>query len=111
MPTKRTVPKVPSYRSRESHAQALVTLTDSVTKMRRDYWLGEYGSPESRELYHRAIAEWEAILSICHDAAGTWRTSADPRLALAHDDPAQPVPKARGYPMLAVRTRSRYSPK
>lgn len=60
MPRRRTKPKVPSYRQREGHTQALVTLTDSVTKKRRDYWLGEYGSPESRELYHRVIAEWEA---------------------------------------------------
>lgn len=59
MPRKRIHPKVPSYRQREGHSQALVTLTDSVTKKRRDYWLGEYGSPASRELYHRVIAEWE----------------------------------------------------
>ena len=26
------------------YAQALVTLTDAVTKQRRDYWLGEYGT-------------------------------------------------------------------
>ena len=60
MPRKRTVPRVPSYRCREGHSQALVTLTDSATQKRRDYWLGEYNSPESRELYHRVIAEWEA---------------------------------------------------
>ncbi len=37
-----------------------VILTDSVTKRRRDYWLGEYNTPESRECYHRLIAAWEA---------------------------------------------------
>ncbi len=52
--------KPPAYRRRKDSDQALVTLTDSVTGRRRDYWLGEYGTPESRERYHRLIAEWEA---------------------------------------------------
>lgn len=52
--------KPPAYRSRRGYDQALVTLTDSRTKKRRDYWLGAYGSPESRELYHLLIAQWEA---------------------------------------------------
>ena len=52
--------KPPSYRQRKGYAQALVTLTDAVTKQRRDYWLGEHGSPQSRELYHQVLAEWEA---------------------------------------------------
>ena len=54
------MPKTPSYRCREGYTQAIVTLTDSVTKKRRDYWLGQHGTPESREQYHRIIAEWEA---------------------------------------------------
>lgn len=54
------MPKTPSYRKRAGRTQALVTLTDSVTRQRRDYWLGEHGTPESREHYHRVIAEWEA---------------------------------------------------
>ncbi len=41
-------------------SQALVTLTDTVTKRRKDYWLGEYGTTASREMYHRVIAAWEA---------------------------------------------------
>jgi len=53
------VPRTPTYRKRAGYSQALVTLTDARTKRRRDYWLGEYGSPESRECYHRLIAEWE----------------------------------------------------
>ncbi|GMU35003.1 MAG: hypothetical protein AMXMBFR20_28750 [Planctomycetia bacterium] len=52
--------KTPNYRQRKGYSQALVTLTDSVTRRRRDYWLGEHGSPESREAYHRIIAAWEA---------------------------------------------------
>lgn len=52
--------KPPSYRQRPGYTQALVTLTDAVTKQRRDYWLGEHGSPQSRELYHQILAEWEA---------------------------------------------------
>lgn len=52
--------KVPAYRSRKGYEQAIVTLTDSVSGKRRDYWLGPHGSRESRETYHRVIAEWEA---------------------------------------------------
>lgn len=52
-------PKVPAYRQRAGYDQAIVTLTDALTKKRRDFWLGPYGSPESRECYHRVIAEWE----------------------------------------------------
>lgn len=52
--------KTPSYRQRSGYTQAIVTLTDAQTRKRRDYWLGEYDSPESREQYHRLIAEWEA---------------------------------------------------
>ena len=52
--------KIPGYRQRSGYDQAIVTLTDSVTKQRRDYWLGEHDSRESRERYHRVIALWEA---------------------------------------------------
>ena len=52
--------KLPSYRHRTGCDQAIVTLTDALTKRRRDYWLGAYGSPESRELYHQVLAAWEA---------------------------------------------------
>lgn len=54
------MPKTPAYRKRKGYTQAIVTLTDSATSKRRDYWLGEHGSPASRELYHRLVAEWEA---------------------------------------------------
>ncbi len=52
--------KIPSYRHRKGQTQAIVTLTDSVTRQRRDFRLGEFGTPESREAYHRVIAQWEA---------------------------------------------------
>lgn len=52
--------KVPSYRQRNDSDQAIVTLMDAMTKQRRDYWLGIHGTPESRERYHRLIAQWEA---------------------------------------------------
>lgn len=52
--------KTPGYRRRRGYDQGLVTLTDSATRKRRDYWLGPYGSSESRERYHRVIAAWEA---------------------------------------------------
>lgn len=54
------MPKTPAYRKREGRGQALVTLTESITKRRRDFWLGQHGTAESRELFHRVIAEWEA---------------------------------------------------
>lgn len=54
------MPKTPSYPQRKGYTQAIVTLTDSATGKRRDYWLGEFGSPASRESYHRLIATWEA---------------------------------------------------
>ena len=54
------MPKTPSYRRRKGCAQAIVTLTDAVTKRRRDYRLGEHETPASRELYHRVIAAWQA---------------------------------------------------
>ncbi len=50
----------PTYRQRKGYDQAIVTLTDSATGYRKDYWLGLYGSPESRELYHRLLAQWES---------------------------------------------------
>jgi integrase len=58
MPKRKRQP--PTYRQRKGYDQAIVTLTDSVTGYRKDYWLGPYGSPESRELYHRVLAQWEA---------------------------------------------------
>ncbi len=58
MPKRKRQP--PSYRQRKGYDQAIVTLTDSVTRYRKDYWLGLYGSPESRELYHPVLAQWES---------------------------------------------------
>jgi integrase len=52
--------KTPSYRQRRGYSNALVTLTDSETGTRRDYWLGEHGTAHSREAYHRVIATWES---------------------------------------------------
>jgi integrase len=52
---------LPSYRLRKGYSQAIVTLTDAVTGKRKDYWLGEFGSPESREMYHRVLSRWESL--------------------------------------------------
>ncbi len=52
--------KTPAYRRRDDRRAAIVTLTDSRTKVRRDYYLGPYDSPESKQLYHRLLAEWES---------------------------------------------------
>lgn len=57
----KTTRKPPAYRQRKGYTQAIVTLTDAVTKRRKDYWLGEYGSPESRQLYYRVLADYEAL--------------------------------------------------
>jgi integrase len=65
------MPKTPSYRARKGTNQAIVTLTDAPTGRRRDYWLGEHGSPGSREAYHRLIAEWEANQRQLPDRAPT----------------------------------------
>ena len=53
------IAKQPSYRLRPDYGQAIVTLTDSVTRKRRDYWLGEYDSSASHEMYRRVLAAWE----------------------------------------------------
>ena len=60
--------KTPSYRQRKGYDQAIVTLTDARTKKRRDYWLGNFGSHESRQRYHRLLAEWEANARVLPDA-------------------------------------------
>ena len=55
MPRKQSIP---TYRLRRDRGGAVVTLTDSVTKSRREIWLGEYGTAESQQRYERVIAEW-----------------------------------------------------
>jgi integrase len=44
--------RIPSYRLHKPSGQAVVTISG------RDYYLGTPDSPESREKYHRLIAEW-----------------------------------------------------
>ena len=70
--------KAPSYRQRPGYTQAIVTLTDSATGKRRDYWLGEFGSVESREAYHRVLADWEAGGRRFPNAAATIAASLTP---------------------------------
>lgn len=55
----------PSYRCRTGTNKAIVTLTDSASGKRKDFWLGDYGSTASREKYHRVLLEWEL-------AGGRW---------------------------------------
>ena len=52
----------PAYRCRNIRGRqiAYLTLIDKITKVRRDFWLGPYGSDESRERYVRLLAEWES---------------------------------------------------
>ena len=44
--------KVPSYCHHKASGQAVVTLNG------KDHYLGSYGSPESRAMYQRLLAEW-----------------------------------------------------
>lgn len=59
MPRKQTPP---AYRARRKGARvyACVTLRDAATGTRKDFQLGEHGSPESHAAYARVLAEWEA---------------------------------------------------
>jgi hypothetical protein len=50
---------IPAYRLHKQSGQATVTLPDGLGG-RRDFTLGEYGSPESRAEYARLLAQWEA---------------------------------------------------
>jgi hypothetical protein len=49
----------PSYRLHRQNGQTVVTLTDGLGG-RRDFLLGKFDAPESREKYHRLLAEWNA---------------------------------------------------
>ena len=51
----------PAYRLHKPRNSVVVTLTDAVTKRRRDFYLGPFNSPKIRERYHRIVGEWEAI--------------------------------------------------
>ena len=51
---------IPTYRKQPNADTAYVRLTDVKTGKRRQYALGEYNTPASREAYHRLIAQWEA---------------------------------------------------
>ncbi len=54
--------KPPAYYKTVVHGntRAACTLYDAVTKRRKVYLFGPYGTPESRERYARLIATWEA---------------------------------------------------
>ena len=58
----RRASKPPAYRKRVIRGRdiAYLSLTDSQTKKRRDFWLGPFGSAESRERYACLVAEWES---------------------------------------------------
>ncbi len=64
--------KVPSYLPHKPSGQARVRIGD------RDVYLGPFGSPESKELYARLIAEHFA-----HGESRTIKVEADERLCIA----------------------------
>ncbi len=74
---------LPSYRKREDRDQAIVTLTDRKTKVRRDFYLGPYGSPESKQLYHRLLAEWESSGHTLPAHPGPQAIDAEQRLTIS----------------------------
>jgi len=51
--TRSDPPKLPAYRLHRASGQAVVTLC------RHDFYLGEYGTPQSLREYQRILAEWE----------------------------------------------------
>ncbi|MCC6653327.1 MAG: tyrosine-type recombinase/integrase [Candidatus Eisenbacteria bacterium] len=52
----------PKYRHRtiDGNSRAYLTLRCRATGRTKDFNLGPYDSPASRQLYHRLVAEWEA---------------------------------------------------
>lgn len=56
--TKHTPP--PRLREHKASGRAIVTLRDSDTGRRRDFYLGVYGSPEAHSAYAELLANWEA---------------------------------------------------
>jgi len=69
-------PKIPAYRLYRRTGAAVVTLSG------KDFYLGKYGTPESREAYDRNVNEWLAQGRTLVDEAGTAGT-ADTRITVA----------------------------
>lgn len=72
----------PKYRYHAASGQAIVTLTDCRTKRRKDVYLGEYGTPESRTRYANVTAQWEDAGRILDMPAKTARYTAAPRVGV-----------------------------
>jgi hypothetical protein len=51
-PASRSTSPIPQYRLHKARGLGVVTLN------RKDYYLGPYDAPESREAYNRLIAQW-----------------------------------------------------
>lgn len=58
MAKRRTKP-VPAYRLHKRSGQAVVTLSDENTGRRRDVYLGEFDTPQSRLRHSEVLAAWE----------------------------------------------------
>jgi integrase len=58
VPTATRTSKPPSLRLKKG--RGVVTLTDPISKERKEFWLGPHGEPETLEAYHRLLAEWES---------------------------------------------------
>ena len=55
MSTATRTSKPPSLRLKKG--RSVVTLTDPISKERKEFWLGPHGEPETVEAYHRLLAE------------------------------------------------------
>lgn len=53
-------PSVPKLRHHKPSGRAVVTLSDTATGKRRDFYLGEYGTPEAHAAYAELVARWTA---------------------------------------------------
>ena len=59
MPSENRAPRVPSYRRHKPSGQAVVTLNG------HDYYLGRYGTKQSKAEYQRLVGEWLAGGGAC----------------------------------------------
>ena len=68
---------IPTHRKHKSSGQAIVTLTDALSGVRKDKLLGPYNTATSRAEYARVIGEWEARGRRLDDAGPTDLTVAE----------------------------------
>jgi integrase len=93
-------PAVPSYRLHRPSGQAVVTIRTAAGE-RRDVYLGEYDSPESRAEYGRVIAELATGAPVAVPAA-TAHITVDQLLVAFHKHAEQHYKRSDGKPSAVV---------